>query len=682
LIRLRWSAPAALALNLLLLAACGSGTPAPNPTPAITGLFPSEITAGSQAFTMFVSGAQFMSASTAQWNGSDRPTTFNAASTQLAVSITAADVQNAGLAQVTVTNPAPGGGRSLALSFTINPAHNGGPTITSISPSSAPLNGPAFTLEVTGTNFVSGDYVTWNGGLRDTCVPPSTCSATQLTAEVLATDLTQPIVASVAVHTSQLGIASPSVSFQVGSSTSSAAKFPQVISANVSGGPADGGSSSPAMSADGRYVVFYSEAKNLVAGASGNIFLRDTCLGAANCTPHTIAVDVAADGSAPDAPASSTDGLGISADGRYVGFTSWATNPVSGTASTERRVRGAFIRDMCLGNRVQADCVPRTEMVSVNADGQRVEGNAGSLSANGRFLAFTSPGQGLEGGQLAFVRDMCLGAAAGVACTPRTMPVSVDAKNKIAVAAGAQPVISSDGRYVAFAGSPVGASPKGARTISQIFVRDTCLGVSSSQACVASTSRVSVSTDDELGNANSGSGSISGDGRFIVFQSGASNLGGAPTGRQEIYLRDTCAGATASINCAPSTARISADGVLPADIMGSYSPAISPSGRYVSYMVQTEADDPWVDAQGMGYIVVYDTCFGAVGTCSLRVTQLTALDRAASAVPLTSEIHMRVPVSSDGRFAAFFTNQTTPANALSGLGDVLLTTTPFQPRSH
>lgn len=668
----RWAAGAAITLSLLVLGGCG-GAPVPNATPAISALAPSEITAGSQAFTIFITGTNFLTTSTAQWNGSNRPTTYNTNSTQLAVSITAADVQNAGGAQVTVTNPAPGGGASLALTFTVNPAHAGGPTITSLSPASAPLNGPAFTLQVTGTNFTQGDYLTWNGGLRNTTVT----SPTQLSASILATDLTQQIVASVAVHTTQLSVASPSISFQVGTSTTGSVKFPQVVSVNASGGPADGASSSPAMSADGRYVAFYSKATNLIAGASGNIFMRDTCFGAANCTPHTTAVDLAQDGSPPNAPAGSADGVAISADGRYVAFASSATNLTSSAAFNDPRVRGVFVRDTCQGNGVPANCVPQTEIVSVNPQGERVDAQAVTLSANGRFVAFASPRQGVASAQAVFVRDTCNTAPANVACTPRTVLASIDGDSQIAATPGAQLAISADGRYVAFAGNPAVALGSKTKPASQIFVRDTCFGVGATQACVASTSPASVSADGELANADSRSPSISGDGRYIVFQSSASNLDGAPAGRQEIYFRDTCGGSAVPSGCVPASARISGDAFSSAAIVGSYSPELSSSGRYISYMVRTEADDPWADSQHLGYLVVWDTCFGAAGACSPRAVQLTAADNAGTATPLTADIRTRVPLSDDGRLTAFFTNQAVPASPLSGLGDVFLTTTPF-----
>lgn len=676
--RLRWAARLAVAGALCLVSGCGSSTPALNPTPQITGLFPSEITAGSQAFTLFVSGTQFLSTSTAQWNGSNRPTVFNQASTQLAVSITAADVQNAGLGEVTVTSPAPGGGTSLAVSFLINPAHSDGPTITSLSPSNAALNGPAFTLTVNGTNFSPSDYVTWNGGLRETCPPPnSACNSTQLTAQILASDLTQQMTAGVAVHTSQLGIASPSVSFQVGNAPSSNARFPQIISINAQGGAADGLSSSPAASADGRYVAFYSEAKNLVSGrmpggtipggTSGNVFVRDTCLGVTGCVPRTVAVDVGSGGVPPNA--SVADQVAISADGRYVAFTSSATNLVPNTAATQPVPR-VFVRDVCMGS--SAKCSPQTELVSVNADGQAMAGAQPTVSADGRFVAFTAPVTPGNPSSLVMVRDTCRGATAAAGCTQRTVVASITDAGVNFVDPGAEPVISASGRYVAFASTSHGAEH------SQIFLRDTCLGVSAFESCGPSTARVSVAPDWQIANADSRLPSISADGRFVVFESAASNLVDASAAGPQIYLRDTCAGPTAPFGCLPSTTRISNSDILTGDAAGSYSPAISASGRYISYIVQTATQKATSALGTTGYVVVYDTCFGAKGPCSPHSADLPVASSPGGESPLIGDIRMRVPVTNDGRFAAFFTQQTLPALHTSGFGDVFLTTTPFQ----
>lgn len=643
---------------MLALFGCGKSVTY-NATPQISGLIPPEITAGSQSFTLFVSGTQIISTTTVQWNGSNIPTSYNQQSGQLLATVPASDVQNAGVAQVTVTSPTPGGGESLAVAFTINPANNSGPTITSLSPTSAALNGAAFTLTVNGTNFTSSDYVTWNSGLRTTTF----VSATQLTAQILATDLTQQQVASVAVHTSQLGLASPSVSFQVGSSQSASVRFPQIISANVAGGAGNGLSSWPAVSADGRYVAFYSTAKNLVAGIpTGNIFVRDTCLGqTATCVQGTTSVDLAMNGTEPNGPA--TDDVGISADGRYVAFASSATNLASAAVSTtEERV---FIRDMCTGPTASVPCAAHTEIASLDAKGDVIGGNRPSISADGRFVAFTAPVSSTASAVM--LRDTCLGADAS--CTPGTVPASIDAGTEIVVDPNAGSAISASGRYVAFVSAKNGTKP------SQILVRDTCEGASGS--CVPSTARVSVSSGGELADAASVSPSISGDGRFVVFESAASNLAYNSPGGEQIYLRDTCAGPTAPFGCTPSTTEISANAILSSENNGGYSPSISASGRYISYIVHAESADSAAGSTTSGYIVVYDTCFGAIGACSPHASELSARDSSGNETLLTGDIRVPAPVT-DGGFVAFFTHESVPAIRTSGLGDVFLTTSPFQ----
>lgn len=659
---------ALLAAGMAFLAICGCGGGATNnPTPQITGLIPPEITAGSQPFTLFVSGTQFISTTTVQWNGADLPTAFDAASGQLVATVPAADVQTSGVAQVTVTSPLPGGGRSLAVAFTINPAGNNGPTITSLSPSSAPLNSPAFTLTVNGTNFAQSDYVTWNGGIRTTTF----VSSTQLTAAILASDLAVQQVASVAVHTSQLGIASPSVGFQVGNSTSGNVKFPQLVSATQRGSAANGQSSAPAISDDGRYVAFYSNARNLVAGgAGGNIFLRDTCLGqGTGCVPATSAVDLAPNGAAPNGAAAIH--VAISADGRYVAFASNATNLTSDAISAgEQRI---FVRDMCVGTSAAAPCSPQTEIASVAPNGDVISGGKPSLSPNGRFVAFTVPGGSFMTGRNAvslpstlMVRDTCRLAAT---CTPRTIVASVDGESQINVDPNAKSAISSLGCYVAFVSKASGT------TSSQIYVRDTCLGAE--PECAPSTVLVSAAPNGGTGNGTSGSLAISADGRFVVFESAASNLTDNSAGGEQIYLRDTCVGPTAPFGCAPSTALVSGNVVASGDAAGNYSPSISPSGRYISYVVRQQNGNTDLNTGPTGYIVAFDTCFGAVGPCSPHAEELMATDSSGNASPLTSDIRVPVPLTDVG-FAAFFTQQTVPAVRASGLGDVFLTTTPFR----
>ena len=121
-------------LVILIVAGCGSSAgqsivnnplPQNNPVPQIAALSPSTVAGGGAAFTLTVSGTNFISSSAVRWNGSDRPTTF-VSSTQLTAAIPASDIAASGSAEVTVFNPAPGGGASSAMTFTIIATAAGG----------------------------------------------------------------------------------------------------------------------------------------------------------------------------------------------------------------------------------------------------------------------------------------------------------------------------------------------------------------------------------------------------------------------------------------------------------------------------------------------------------------------------------------------------------------------------
>jgi IPT/TIG domain len=182
------------------LVGCGGGSgngnqapPPSNPNPSLaTGsLNPSSAVAGGPGFTLTVTGTNFISSSTVQWNGSVRTTTF-VSGTSLQAAITAADIATAGTAQVSVSTPGPGGGMTSMLTFTIN---NPQPRAASLNPSSAVARGAAFTLTVTGTNFVSSSTVQWNGSLRTTTF----VSTTSLQAAITAADITAVGMAMVTV---------------------------------------------------------------------------------------------------------------------------------------------------------------------------------------------------------------------------------------------------------------------------------------------------------------------------------------------------------------------------------------------------------------------------------------------------------------------------------------------------
>jgi N-acetylneuraminic acid mutarotase len=152
-----------------------------NPAPAIQSISPTGKLAGSGAFTLSITGSNFVSGSKAQWNGTDRSTTYVSAS-QLTAAISAGDVAAGGVVSVSVVNPAPGGGTSNSQAFTIS---NPVPSITSITPESVFTQGAAFTLTVMGANFVNTSIVRWNGADRTTTF----VSSSQLKAAIPASDI-------------------------------------------------------------------------------------------------------------------------------------------------------------------------------------------------------------------------------------------------------------------------------------------------------------------------------------------------------------------------------------------------------------------------------------------------------------------------------------------------------------
>jgi subtilisin len=123
-----------------------------NPAPIATSLSPASAMAGSTALTLTVNGSRFLASSVVRWNGTNRPTTFVSA-TQLQASIGAGDILVSGTANVTVSNPAPGGGVSAPLTFTIR-------DVPALAVSATSLQGGS-ALIVTLTNGLggSGDWL-------------------------------------------------------------------------------------------------------------------------------------------------------------------------------------------------------------------------------------------------------------------------------------------------------------------------------------------------------------------------------------------------------------------------------------------------------------------------------------------------------------------------------------------
>lgn len=185
-------------LSLLFLAGCGTAPPVStgsNSAPTITAISPNSTLAGGVAFTLTINGTNFLPDSTVNFGGSALATTF-VNTTQLTAVIPAASIASSGTPAVTVINPAPGGGTSQAISFTITSGDNPVPTIDGLYPSNSPP-GVAVQLTVAGQNLVANSVIQWNG-----IDQPTTASAgpgNGLTAQISATEVAVAGTAAITV---------------------------------------------------------------------------------------------------------------------------------------------------------------------------------------------------------------------------------------------------------------------------------------------------------------------------------------------------------------------------------------------------------------------------------------------------------------------------------------------------
>lgn len=160
-----------------------------NAAPTLTSINPASVAAGGPTFTLNVTGTGFQSGAVVTFNGTDLPTSFGGA-TALTASVTSVQISSPGSVTIRVRNP----DSQISNTNTLQVAS--GPTITTLSPTSAVAGGAAFTLTVTGTNYQSGAVVIFNG----TNLATTFVSGTQLTAQVTPGQIANAGTATVVVR--------------------------------------------------------------------------------------------------------------------------------------------------------------------------------------------------------------------------------------------------------------------------------------------------------------------------------------------------------------------------------------------------------------------------------------------------------------------------------------------------
>jgi Tol biopolymer transport system component len=314
---------------------------------------------------------------------------------------------------------------------------------------------------------------------------------------------------------------------------------------------------SPSLSSSGRYLAFASEDPDLsgddhdtsttLAGDTfpvRDIFVYDRSIG-------TVSLASRATGSRGDGGNEDSNNPSISADGRFVAFQTGATNLLHGSFG------GIFVRDL------QRRTTTPVAWVRLHPGGPLNGGYTPSISAHGRWIAFLTVAHFRHGRALEIaVRDMK---------RKRTVYASRASGIHGRLAAGdcKLPAISADGRYVAFASKAKNLSRTDRDDVEDIFVRD----LKTNRTTLASRAQ---GKRGAAGGGDSSNPSISADGRYVAFESYASNLG--PTDNStvpDVFVRDLHSGRVFLAS------RGSANG--PAANAPSANPSISADGRFVAF---------------------------------------------------------------------------------------------------
>ena len=541
-----------------------------NPNPVISAVSPPVLVAGSTTTASIrVSGSGFDSASQVLVNGSGRPTTFGGATT-LDAQLASGDLAAAGTYPVQVVNPTPGGGTSATLFFSIVPSSTGAglPELVDVAGDGAQANNGAGNPSVSGPAMdATGRFVAF------------VSSSTNLLETTTINPPPNPITngaPNIFLRDTCLGV------------TTGCAPKGILVDVGPSGILANGASSQPAVaSSSAKIVAFSSLGTDLVSGFSFDgttpqVFAANPCAGvAAGCTPTMTLVSVGSDGVTPaSGPAGQPS---VSPDGRFVAFTSTATNLVTGATTGSSEV---YLRDTCLA--AGTTCKPTTMLVSVAADGVTPADGSSSQpvvesNKNGQFVAFTSTATNLvtgSGGATEIYRvGYCIGITSGCTASAARL-ISTPDGTAFADGSSIEPTMTPDGRFVAFASSAsnLGATSGG---VPEIYLRDTCQGVAS--GCTAKTTIVSLAADNATpANALSERPSIGNSGQFVAFASQASNLSTATlNGLENIYVYNTCINGASG--CKPSTVLVSVSATKTPGNGASLNPAISGTGHVVSF---------------------------------------------------------------------------------------------------
>jgi Tol biopolymer transport system component len=403
--------------------------------------------------------------------------------------------------------------------------------------------------------------------------------------------------------------------------------------------PAAGDSTEPQISADGRWIAFESSARNLVAGEtsspgarSGDVYLFDRMTGLTRLVSHaSTSPNVAAGISSPDF----SGGFALSADGRWLAFTSGAPNVVPGQAGVVSNGTNVFLYDRISGSSVLVSHRQSAQTASPSQGSSRMP----SVSADGRYVAFESaagdllPHQTDAGGYDVFLYDRVSRSNVLASHLPTSLATVGNGPSEFAH-------ISADGSTVAFASyaSNLGAGQLDLQGFQDVFLYDR------RSAEVVQVTQPAPELPASTPFGPSTAAGISADGRYVAFASRATGLVPGQvdvpygfselglTGTWDVFLRDRATGKTTLL----SRSRIS-----PPTAAGGAWPTISADGSFVAFVLG-DLGNP--SSSPPPSLVLYDRAADA-----LRLVNHTP----GSATMASGTAYEMPSISADGRWVAY-----------------------------
>ncbi len=343
---------------------------------------------------------------------------------------------------------------------------------------------------------------------------------------------------------------------------------------------------------------------------------------------ETRRVSVASGGIQANGASGSTHHVSTSADGCYIAFYSDATNLVPGDTNG---VRDVFVRNQRTGTTI------RTSVASNGSQGNGQSGYIGTstpfapgISDDGRYVVFESLASNLISNDTnnvadIFVRDLH---------TSTTTRVSIASDGGQANGTSYEPFISASGRYVIFVSVASNLVPGDTSNSPDVFVHDRTTG---------QTTRVSIASNGTPGNASSGHPSISADGRFVAFDSYASNLvSGDTNGFQDVFVRDRQTGQTTRVSLNTNGSQVNGN---------SWEPMISADGLWIVFS-STASNLVAGDTNAVQDVFLHN-----------RVTGQTTRISVASNGSQGNDLSNVPSISADGRYMAF---QSPSTNLVTG----------------